>query len=104
MLAVFLAGAFVTIRHKPSGGLAGKGTITAVPVAHVDWLTLGIDWRGRREVQAALASLAKNAAFDTPETLRDALRAVALALVSARPYWLYAALVPSRRGPLRRRL
>lgn len=53
-------------------------------------IALGIDWRGRREVQARLAELAAQGKAGTAEGRAELLREAVLALVRAQMSWLYA--------------
>jgi uncharacterized membrane protein len=57
-------------------------------------LSLGVDWRARRDLQALLEHLAKTGDMSRPKGRADALREVTLALRRAEMAWLYVAPAP----------
>lgn len=58
---------------------------------YVSQLSLGIDWRARRQIQDALTRLAETGDTATPQGLAKLLRETVLALRRAELSWLYAA-------------
>ncbi len=69
----------------------GSGARPATSSMVLSSLVLGIDWNARRELQAALATLAARKLGGTAEGRAEMLREVVLALQRAERSWLYAA-------------
>lgn len=77
----------------PNGGVASSSmSVYSGPNAmHVQRLSLGIDWRSRRDVQDALKALAETGNTSSPEGLAHLLREAVITLRRAEMGWLYVA-------------
>ncbi|MCB9593267.1 MAG: DUF1517 domain-containing protein [Sandaracinaceae bacterium] len=80
---------------KASGGPAAYHGPDAM---HVSRLSIGIDWRARRDVQGTLTRLAQSGDTSSPQGLANLLRETVLALRRAEMSWLYIAQENS--GPM----
>ncbi|MEC7524642.1 MAG: DUF1517 domain-containing protein [Myxococcota bacterium] len=76
------------MRKGASGGATG-GTYAGPDAMHVHRLSLGIDWRARREVQGTLQRLAETGDTTSEQGLAHLLRETVLALRRAELSWLY---------------
>ncbi|MGF1464901.1 MAG: DUF1517 domain-containing protein, partial [Sandaracinaceae bacterium] len=76
-------------RGGPSGGPGGGGPHVGPDAMHVSQLSLGIDWRARRQLQADLRRLAETGDTSSPEGLARLLQEAVLALRRAELSWLY---------------
>lgn len=98
---------------KGGGGPAGAGGFAPAPggftpsgpssyhgpdAMYVSRLSIGIDWRARREVQATLTRLAQSGDTSSPQGLANLLRETVLALRRAEMAWLYVSQEAS--GPM----
>ena len=95
--------ALVLISKKKKGAAPGAsaGGLPAYhgPGAmHVSKLSLGVDWRARRELQDTLKRLAETGDTSSPQGLAHLLRETVLALRRAELSWLYVA--HESQGPL----
>jgi uncharacterized membrane protein len=93
---------FIVIVLKKSSSNASKGAgganyVGATGGMFLSQITLGIDWRARRELQEQLARLAASGQTGTKEGRALLLRETVLALRRAELAWLYAAYKDS--GP-----
>ena len=85
-----------TLMTRKSGGMAG-GQVGAGGGMFLSQVTIGIDWRARKELQEQLARLASSGQTGTKEGRAMLLRETVLALRRAEMAWLYAAYKDS--GP-----
>jgi uncharacterized membrane protein len=93
-LLIFLA----TRKNKGASAAAGAASyVGATGGMFLSQITLGIDWRARRELQEQLARLAASGQTGTKEGRALLLRETVLALRRAEIAWLYAAYKDS--GP-----
>ncbi|MBX3269031.1 MAG: DUF1517 domain-containing protein [Sandaracinaceae bacterium] len=81
---------------KKGGGAAAAPGAPPGPAAYhgpdamyVSRLSIGIDWRARRDVQATLTRLAQSGDTSSPQGLANLLRETVLALRRAEMSWLY---------------
>ena len=81
----------VNIFRKKGGAGGGlqAGNYSGPDAMHVSRLSLGIDWRARRELQETLKRLAQTGDTNSPQGLANLLRETALALRRAELSWLY---------------
>ncbi len=84
----------VNIFRKSRGAGAGGGAIqtggyVGQDAMYVSRLSLGIDWRARRELQDTLNRLAQTGDTSSPQGLANLLRETALALRRVELSWLY---------------
>jgi uncharacterized membrane protein len=94
---VFLV--LMVMRGKKGGGGPMQASASGGPLAgyngpnamHVSQLSLGIDWRARRDLQATLARLAQSGDTKSKQGLATLLRETVLALRRAELSWLYYA-------------
>ncbi len=98
---ICLALVVYAIVSKKKGGAAavtgGQSYVGATGGMFLSQLTLGIDWRARKELQEQLSRLAASGATGTKEGRAMLLRETVLALRRAEIAWLYAAYKDS--GP-----
>ncbi|MCC6876864.1 MAG: DUF1517 domain-containing protein [Sandaracinaceae bacterium] len=70
-------------------GMGGYPLYSGHDAMHVSQLSLGIDWRARRDLQAQLKRLAETGDTRSPQGLANLLRETVLALRRAEMSWLY---------------
>lgn len=87
---------FFVMRSRRGGGGGGGGASAGrMPGGiRVAALSLGLDWRARKDIQALLEHLAKTGNMQTAEGRAHALREVTVALRRAELSWLYVAPAP----------
>lgn len=86
---------FVVNRKKSAAATAALGggapsTYAGPNAMYVGRLSVGVDWRARRDLQATLTRLAQSGDTSSPQGLANLLREVVLALRRAELSWLYA--------------
>ena len=92
------------IFKKKGGGAASMGAPGGPPAYHgpdamyVSRISIGIDWRARRDVQGTLTRLAQSGDTSSPQGLANLLRETVLALRRAEMSWLYVS--QEAMGPL----
>ena len=70
-------------------GAQGPPIYNGPDAMYVSKLSLGVDWRARRDLQATLMRLAQSGDTSSPEGLANLLRETVLALRRAELSWLY---------------
>ena len=95
MILVLVVIAVITASQRGGGGIGGSGRLRRVADEvddgiDVSALSLGIDWRARRELQARFAELAASGDVQTKEGRVRLLRETSLLVRRAEQSWLYA--------------
>lgn len=78
-------------KASAGAGPAQGGNYSGPDAMHVNRLSLGIDWRARRDLQETLKRLAETGDTQSPQGLAHLLRETVLALRRAEMSWLFVA-------------
>ncbi len=85
------SGPNASLGSGPMGSGVGAPSYFGPDAMHVSQLSIGVDWRARRQLQETLTRLAQTGDTQSPQGLANLLRETVLALRRAELSWLYVA-------------